>query len=83
MKKPLKFLHCHFTESQTGRGQKGPLGFISSNPLAQSRVAYSRLLRAISRQVLNISKNVDSQPLCATYASFLIILNIKKVYPYA
>lgn len=61
----------------TGRGWKGPLGLISSNTVAQSRLVYSRLLRAVSRQVWKISKDGDSTTSLANACQFFIILTLK------
>lgn len=48
------------TEPHTAQdrwGWKAPLEMAESNPTARSRVTYSRLLRAVSSQVLDISKD--------------------------
>ena len=47
-------------ESQNGRGRKGPLWIIQSNPPCRSRVTYSRLHRTLSRRVFNISREGNS-----------------------
>ena len=53
----MKYIYFHrITESQNGRGWKGPL----VQPSCQSRVTYSRLHRTFSRRVLNISREKDS-----------------------
>lgn len=49
--------HClHNTDSQSYWGGKAPLGIAKSNPLPKSRVPQRRLLRAVSKWVLMISK---------------------------
>lgn len=52
-------LYVLVTESQNGRGQKGPQKLVQSNP-PPSRIPYSTLHRMASRGVLNICRERNS-----------------------
>lgn len=59
------------TESLQQHGYKESVDIIQSTPPKQSRVSYSRLLRTVFSQVLNISRNGDFATSLGSLCQFL------------